>query len=107
MTRAAWGNTADRALLSLREEGPATSSQLADRLGLTQRQVAGVLVRMVRPSVRGPYAGTQRAHVAGWHREAVLNLKAYLRPIYAAGCGAKAPKPPALTPEQRNKRRRR
>lgn len=98
MTRRAWGNTADRLLLALKEKGPSTSIQLADELGLHRDQVASIITRLRRPGKRGPHAGKKRAHIAAWHRSEVAGARAYTRAIYAFGPGACAPKPPPKRP---------
>lgn len=38
-----------------------------------------------------------RIHIVAWSRKEVAGLKPYLRPVYAAGPGEDAPRPPPLT----------
>ena len=103
--RRAWGNITDRIALSLSEDGPACTLQLARRLGLSQSQVAGCIVRLCRVQERGPNAGQRRAHITGWMRESIAGGRSYLRAIYAAGHRFDSRSPGALTQSQRNKRR--
>lgn len=103
MTRRAWGNTTDRILLSLLNDGPSTSLQLATELGMRRDQVAPVLSRLQEPLKRRPNAGQQRVHICAWHWESVAGARAHLRPIYAIGPGVAPPKPPARKPRRRKK----
>ncbi|MEY8688460.1 MAG: hypothetical protein AB9M53_01090 [Leptothrix sp. (in: b-proteobacteria)] len=94
MSTRAWGNTTDRILATLREVGPLTTAELADRLGVPQSNIASAMVRLGRVAERGPGTGARRAHITTW-RHGLGTARLYPRPVWKVGHGDDAPRPVA------------
>lgn len=92
--KAAWGATADLMLLELERLGRATRAELQEYAGVDRNIAGSIISRMMKVSLRGPYAGERRIHICGWTRECGEH-RSYLRAVYAPGDKRDAPKPPA------------
>lgn len=87
----AWGNTTDRILILLKDNGM-TKLEICAALNLTENQVSGVLARLQRRSL----TFGKRIYICDWTR--LAQGKRYcLRPIFMAGNKANAKKPPVMT----------
>jgi hypothetical protein len=91
----AWGQTTDRILLLL-QEGELTKIQICSALGLTHDDVASVLTRLRRDSIKFG----KRIYICGYERTAI-GKKYHLRPIFKLGGSPDKPKPPAFTTKER------
>ena len=98
----AWGNNTERALLSLRHDGPQTEVALASRLGMAQGAMAGLLLRLRTPLPRMP----KRIYICGWSSTGAAGAKRHLRPVYAIGNLPDVERPPAVTPQMSRAERR-
>jgi DNA-binding CsgD family transcriptional regulator len=92
------GNTGERVLQSLRDQGPATASELAERLGITASVVDSAVRRIRKTHAR------LKMHITGWrlHRGSGGREAA----IHAAGTGKDAPRPSFGDAAQRQAERR-
>jgi hypothetical protein len=73
-----------------------TKIQICSALGLTHDDVASVLTRLRRDSIKFG----KRIYICEWQREAI-GKKYHLRPVFTAGKRADKIKPPAFTLAQR------
>lgn len=71
------------------ENGPATSSEVADVLGISYRHAAAAAFNLLR---NNPRTG-QRVHIVGWIFDHP-GQKRYPRAVFAAGPGKNVKKPP-------------
>jgi len=91
---AAWGNTTDRILLLLRDEGPMTRLEIEECLGVDKHTSSSIVSRLCRIVKRGECVGQRRIHIARWVRT-LEGEKDYIRAVYAFGHGEHARKPKA------------
>jgi hypothetical protein len=73
-----------------------TKIEICAELNLTHDDVASVLTRLRRESIKFG----KRIYIYDWQREAI-GKKYHLRPLFKAGSKVDKLKPPAFTPKQR------
>lgn len=78
------------AVQALREHGEMTAAALAALFNVSRREAA----RAIHGARRGK---VKRIYIKRWTRQSDEGLRPYLRPVYAAGGKADAPKPRAWT----------
>lgn len=81
---------------ALERRGEMTRDELCRALGQDRRTVAGVLNRL---------RDTGRVHITEWRRHAP-GQREYPRPVYAAGPGVDAKRPPKIERKEANRRYR-
>lgn len=83
----------DALLATLQEFGPMTSLEVWEHnKDIPRADLRKALARLAEPTKQAP----QRVHISGWTRDAE-GYRTYLRPIYSAGPGENAERPPAIT----------
>lgn len=92
----AYGVLSAKVEAALERRGAMTRDELCRALGQDRRTVAGVLNRL---------RATGRAHIAEWRRHAT-GQREYPRPVYAAGPGVDAKRPPKIERKEANRRYR-
>ncbi len=92
----AYGVLSSKIVAALELRGDMTRDELCKALGQDRRKVAGVLNRM---------RSTGRVHIAEWRRHAT-GQREYPRPVYAAGPGVDAERPPRIGRKEANRRYR-
>lgn len=86
-----WGQLVDLVKLTLKEEGPATAADLAQRLGATRYDVHAAASKLMKDR---PRAGPRCVYVKAWIYDAE-GQRNYPRPLYALGVKPDAPRPKA------------
>ena len=92
----AYGVLSSKIEAALERRGAMTRDELCRALGQDRRTVAGVLNRL---------RATGRVHIAEWRRHAT-GQREYPRPVYAAGSGVDAKRPPKVERKEANRRYR-
>ena len=92
----AYGVLSAKIEAALERRGPMTRDELCKTLGRERKTVAGVIARL---------RSTGRVHIAEWRRHAT-NQREYPRPVYAAGPGVDAERPPKVERKEANRRYR-
>ncbi|MCA6302833.1 MAG: hypothetical protein IM629_12905 [Phenylobacterium sp.] len=92
----AYGVLSSKIEAALERRGAMTRDELCKALGQDRRTVAGVLKRL---------RDTGRVHIAEWRRHAT-DQREYPRPVYAAGPGVDAKRPPKIGRKEANRRYR-
>lgn len=92
----AYGVLSSKIEAALERRGSMTRDDLCRTLGLDPRTAAGVLTRL---------RATGRVHIAEWRRHAT-DQREYPRPVYAAGPGVDAKRPPKIGRKEANRRYR-
>ena len=92
----AYGVLSAKIEAALERRGAMTRDELCKALGQDRRTVAGVLKRL---------RDTGRVHIAEWRRHAT-GQREYPRPVYAAGTGVDAKRPPKIERKEANRRYR-
>ena len=92
----AYGVLSSKIVAALERRGAMTRDELCKVLGRDRRTVAGALNRL---------RATGRVHISEWRRHAP-GQREYPRPVYAAGPGVDAKRPPKIERKEANRRYR-
>ena len=89
--RKPYGQLSTLVLAYLRDNGPATTAQVADAIGYPRPAVSHKLGDLHRSNSKRP----QKVRIAAWsYEDPTGKTRKYLRPVYGLGRAADAPRPP-------------